>query len=68
MAEVREDSKDDCGVVSNKNPLYLLHNHSTFLQIIVCHTRQFGHAIGQTSLETNLRVLMKRKKVWQVFW
>ena len=24
MAEVNEDSEDDCGVVSNKNPLYLL--------------------------------------------
>ena len=43
-------------------------NHSTFLQIILHCTCQFGHAIGQTSLETNLHVLMKRKKVWQVFW
>ena len=42
-------------------------NHSTFSQIILHHTCQFGHAIGQTSLETNLRVLMKRKKVWQVY-
>ena len=42
-------------------------NHLTFLQIILHHTCQFGHAIGQTSLETNLCVLMKRKKVCQVF-
>lgn len=66
MAEVNEDSEDECGVVSNRNPLYLLQSYKSFdiLANHSTHTSQFGHAIGQTSLETNLHVLMKRKNVW----
>ena len=30
MAEVNEDSEDDCGVVSNKNPSYLLQSYKSF--------------------------------------
>ena len=30
MAKVNEDSEDDCGVVSNKNPSYLLQSYKSF--------------------------------------
>ena len=40
MAEVNEDSEDDCGVVSNKNPSYLLHSCKSF-DILANHSTSY---------------------------
>ena len=42
-------------------------NYSTFFQIVLCDTCQFGRAIGRLFLEGNLRVLKKKKMFCKVF-
>ena len=37
-------------------------NYSTFFQIVLCHTCQFGRAIGGSFLAGNLRVLKTKKR------
>ena len=40
MAEVNEDSEDECGVVSNRNPLYLLQSYKSF-DILANHSTSY---------------------------
>ena len=40
MAEVNEDSEDECGVVSNRNPLYLLQSYKSF-DILANHATSY---------------------------
>ena len=40
MAEVNEDSEDDCGVVGNKNPSYLLQSYKSF-DILANHSTSY---------------------------
>ena len=42
-------------------------NYSTFFQIVLCLTCQFGRAIGRLFLEGNLRVLKTKKMFCKVF-
>ena len=57
-SEANEDNENDWGVVNDDNSSYLPPRCSLypFLQIILRHSCQFGHAIRQSFLEGNLRV------------
>ena len=69
MAEVNEDSEDDCGVVSNKNPSYLLQSYKSF-DILTNHSTLYLSvwSCNRADISGDKFACFDEEKVWQVFW